>query len=126
VATTERDRVALYALGGLALLAVAILVWNLWPTPQMGIDDDVFRTVDALYTAVRGKDERRLALCEQRLQGYRTAGKLPGGAADHLDGIIQQARGGGWDSAVQRLYTFMLAQRRDGAEGQHEPRKGKK
>jgi hypothetical protein len=32
-----------------------------------------------------------------------------------LDGIIKKARAGNWESATERLYDFMLAQRREGA-----------
>ena len=31
-----------------------------------------------------------------------------------------RTRGGGWESAAKRLYDFMLVQRREGAENQHE------
>src|SRR5262245_816942 len=115
--TASRQRVAVYVLGGLLAVAalVAAFVYFNRP-PQMGPDEDVFRTVDALYTAVRMKDEARLGQCEQRLHSYRDAGKLPKESADYLDGVIAKARGGRWESAAERLYEFMLAQRRDGAE----------
>ena len=78
----------------------------------MGADDDVFKTVDALFTAVNMKDEAKLAQCERRLHAYRDAGKLPKSSAEYLDGVIAKARAGSWDSATERLYEFMLAQRR--------------
>ena len=49
--------------------------------------------------------------------------ELPAAAADYLDGIIGQARGGRWQAAAERLYTFMMAQRREGAA--HSPGKKK-
>ena len=52
----------------------------------MGADEEVFTTVDALFTAVTAHDEKLLGDCEQRLHAYRDAGKLPGDAADYLDG----------------------------------------
>jgi hypothetical protein len=46
---------------------------------------------------------------------------LPAEAGDHLAGIIRKARAGRWESAAERLYEFMAAQRREG--GRENPRK---
>jgi hypothetical protein len=130
-APDQRSRVVRYALAGLLLVAVAgaVLAYRSAP-PQMGADEDVFNTVDALYTAVRNQDESRLAECEQRLKGYRDAGKLPADAAETLGGIIAKARSGSWETAAERLYDFMKAQRREGASEpkphKHKPQKGAK
>src|SRR5262249_44668907 len=78
-----RDRIALFLLAGLLAAALGIGVFlALRSPPQMGTDEEVFRTVDALFTAVTARDERLLAQCESRLHDYRAAGKLPPGAAD--------------------------------------------
>ncbi|MCI0461739.1 MAG: hypothetical protein L0Z62_32720 [Gemmataceae bacterium] len=128
--TTTRKRLVLILVGLLGLAAVVVLIISLSRPPQMGADEDVFRTVDALYTAVRSRDEKRLGQCAKRLADYRESGKLPAGAGDYLDGVIAQARGGEWESAVRRLYDFMVVQRREGASGSPEhkerPRSGKK
>ena len=58
----------------------------------MGADEEVFRTVDALYTAVASRDEVRLAECERRLKDYLAAAKLPESAADSLEAIIEKAK----------------------------------
>ena len=120
-------------LGGIALAVGAIalaviLVMSLRTPPQMGPDDDVFETVDALYTAVRNRDDTRMSACEAKLNEYRAAGKLPASAADSLTAIVAQARGGGWDSAARRLYDFMAVQKREGAQPPMKPKleKGKK
>jgi hypothetical protein len=110
----QRTRILALSLAAIGAAVVALVVLALSRPPQMGPDEDVFTTVDALYTAVRARDERRLSQCEQRLIAYRQAGKLPTAAADHLDGVIATARGGSWQSAAERLYEFMIAQRRDG------------
>ena len=120
MATTEmsslQTRRATWILLALAAIGVvAILVVALRRPPQMGADEEVFRTVDALYTAVASRDEKRLAECERRLKDYRAAAKLPDSAADSLEAIIEKARAGKWESATERLYDFMLAQRREGA-----------
>jgi hypothetical protein len=112
---TSRNRFATFVLLGLlatAAVAVAAVYFN--RPPQMGTDEDVFLTVDALYTAVRVKDDVRVAQCEKRLHSYREAGKLPKESADYLDRVIAKAREGRWESAAERLYEFMLAQRREG------------
>ncbi len=128
MATTERaegvnrNTVAVYVLLGLVAVAVLAAVIAYFNRPaQIGASEEVFNTVDALYTAVRNRDEKRLTECEQRLTGYRDAGKLPADAADELSSIITKARGGSWDSAAERLYDFMRAQRREGGT-QHPPK----
>ena len=113
--TGNRQRVAWVVLGGLAIGVVILLLSFLKP-PQMGPDEEVFKTVDALYTAVRNQDETRLSQCQKLLTAYREAGKLPKESAEYLEGVIRKARGGGWESAAKRLYEFMMAQRREGVE----------
>jgi hypothetical protein len=123
MATTEaaagvnRTQVAGLVLGVIAVGFVVALVMALRTPPQLAPDEGVFKTVDALYTAVRMRDEKRLGECEARLHVYRDAGKLPEDSAKVLDGIIAKARSGSWDTATERLYEFMRAQRREGVEG---------
>jgi hypothetical protein len=95
------------ALLGLALAGCA--------RPQVGADEDVFKTVDALFTAVTARDAKQLGACDGRLKEYRRQGKLPGEAADYLDGVVARARDGQWESAAHKLYDFMRAQKREGA-----------
>ena len=124
--TTTR-RVAWAVLGTLGLLLAVGVYLGLRSPPQMGPDAEVFETVDALYTAVRNRDDARLTQCEARLAAYKAAGKLPPAAAASLDGVIAKARRGDWQPAAERLYAFMLAQRRDGAEARpHPPAKSPK
>lgn len=116
-APTRQNRIVLLALGGVVAVAAGIVLFGLLSRPpQMGASDEVFRTVDALYTAVRNRDEKRVGECERRLHAYRESGELPAAAADALDAVVRQTRSGEWEAAAERLYEFMLAQRRDGAE----------
>lgn len=88
--------------------------WSKWDrTPQIGTDEAVFNTVDALFTAVTTKDNKRLEQCASRLVEYRRAGKLPEASAELLDSIIAEARKGEWKPAAERLYEVMLSQRRE-------------
>lgn len=111
---TGRPWVRPTAFGGVAIGVIAVGLFAFRSPPQMGVDEDTFRTVDALYTAVRLRDPAKVADCERRLQAHRADGKLPEAAADHLGRLIARAKAGDWESATERLYTFMLAQRRDG------------
>jgi len=112
---TSRTRSCLTVL---ALLSVVIGVrawWVFRSPPQLPPSDEVFKTVDSLFTAVTARDEGKLAACEQRLAKYKERGLLPSAAAKRLDRAISSARAGQWEAAARQLYTFMLGQRRDGA-----------
>ena len=115
------QKAAWAVLGGVVVIVVVAVLLSLRTPPQMGPDAEVFDTVDALYTAVRNRDEVRLTQCAAKLGEYRAAGKLPKPAADRLDGVVAKARAGDWQVSAERLYDFMLAQRRDGAESPAKP-----
>ena len=120
--TDPRQRRAVLLLAVLVLLGGGSALYAyLSRPPQMGASEEVFRTVDALFTAVTARDGKQLDACERRLAGYRQSGELPAAAADALAGIVGTARGGDWQPAAERLYDFMLAQRRDGVI-QHAPK----
>ena len=115
--TANRQWLGWLALAGLAVAGVVTAIILLRPQPQMGADEEVFDTVDALYTAVRNRDDKQLGDCEARLSAYRDAGKLPVKAAETLASIIGKARSGSWDTAAERLYNFMAEQKREGSRG---------
>ncbi len=97
-------------------LPALVLVWIWWTTvPQIGGDDAVIDTVDALFTAVTSHDARRLGQCEEQLRVLQEGRRLPRGAADYLDEVIRTARAGKWRNAAERLFAFMKAQRREPA-----------
>ena len=116
----RRKRIVIISIAVGLVVVCAGLYWFRVP-PQMGASEEVFDSVDALFTAVTAHDEKRLADCEKRLMGYAETGKLTAPAWKYLDGIIQKARGGGWQSAAESLYDFMLVQRREGFEGHPKP-----
>src|SRR5262249_20842427 len=84
--------------------------------PQMGADEEVFKTVDALFTAVTARDEQLLGQCEERLHALKDAGRLPSESSDYLDDVIKKAHRGRWESAAEKLHRFMTAQRREGVQ----------
>ena len=120
----NRKWIALMTIGILAVVVLVLLILNLRRPPQMGSDDEVFKTVDALFTAVTAHDEKLLSECEQRLHAYRDAGKLPPETSNYLNDIIRRARAGRWEAAAERLYEFMRAQRREHAGCIGEPSPG--
>lgn len=97
--------------GAIAVLFMMFQIWLRWPTPQMAIDEQVFNTVDALFTAVTAHDATRLSECDQRLKAYHTEGRISDAVADRLGGIVQQAHDGDWEPAARTLYDFILGQR---------------
>lgn len=103
-----------WILGSLAIVGAALCLWSLRGTPQLGGDEAVYKTVDALFTAVTARDAKRLDECERRLHVYRESGALPAKAAGRLDGVIATAKSGEWESAAHTLYDFIQSQRRDG------------
>jgi hypothetical protein len=108
----RQNPVVMWVGGGLSTLVLAFVIWSFLPSPQIGTDEEVFKTVDALFTAITTRDPKRLDDCQQRLRAFREGGKLPVAAAKSLDSIVQQANTGKWDKSAHRLYDFMLAQRR--------------
>lgn len=95
----------------IAIVCAILVARNLLARPQIGADREVFKTVDALFTAINSKDKQRLSDCETRLQEFRKDGKLPSAAARRLESIIDQAEKGQWQTSAKTLYDFMLAQR---------------
>ncbi len=106
-----RQRILLGVLTLIVLGAGVALYFKYRSPPQMGADPAVFKTVDALYTAVRAKDVERMAQCEQRLRTAHAEGRLPDAAWDDLTAVIETARAGEWQDATESLYDFMLGQR---------------
>jgi hypothetical protein len=113
MATNDLQKRIAIGLMGVAFVAVAaILYFGLRPQPQMGASEETFKTVDALYTAIRSENPARVESCEARLSEQNAAGKLPDRAWKTLRAIIERAKAGGWRPAAESLYEFMRGQRR--------------
>jgi hypothetical protein len=91
---------------------LALVIAGCGRPPQIGDDKDSYKAVDALYTAVSLRDSRELNKCAARLKVLSDGNKLPESAARSLESIVAEAKDGDWDSARQRLATFMRGQRR--------------
>jgi len=112
-----RSRIGLAILGVLIVAATA-RVWLAYRSPpQLPADSEVYKSVDALFTAVTSRDEERLAACEQRLKNYHSRALLPDRAWRQLSGVITTARAGHWNTAAHRLYDFIQGQRRQSRPG---------
>ena len=107
----RRPAVVLVSLIGVGVVALTIWFLCFRSPPPLGSDREAIHAVDALFTAVTARDEKLLADCETRLTALQCQGRLPADAARYVDGIVQQARAGQWESAARRLYEFMRAQR---------------
>ena len=104
-------RFASFAGGGVAVLVLLMLVWSWLPPPPLGGDEEVGKTVDALFTALISRNPTWMDDCEQRLHTLRDETRLPLKSAKFLDGVIAQARDGNWEPAAKRLYDFIIRQR---------------
>lgn len=80
---------------------------------QIGAAPEVFKTVDALYTAVSLREPKLVDPCLAALKGFHEAGQLPSDAFSTLEAIISEAKGGAWEDAQTRLSRFMQGQRRE-------------
>jgi hypothetical protein len=107
-----RGQIGLAILGLLILMGGARIWLSFRSQPQLPPSDEVFKTVDGLFTAITARDERRLAACEERLQCYHQSAELPDASWKRLNGFINMARSGEWEAAARRLYDFMHGQRR--------------
>src|SRR5436853_7626736 len=88
----KRAAIAAAAIVGSVLVVCVYFAWR--SPPQMGPDEETFRGVDALLTALTARDERLLEQCARKLSLLKEAGKIPHEAAAYLDGIIAKARSG--------------------------------
>jgi hypothetical protein len=110
-----RNQLAI-AILGLVLIAIAARTYfGFRSAPQLPASDEIYNTVDALFTAVTAHDSQCLASCQQRLEAYKDRGSLPAAAAQRLDRIIALANSGDWTAAAHQLYDFIQAQQRKAA-----------
>jgi hypothetical protein len=115
----KRAAIITSVVGG-AFVLVSLFLWWWFRLPQLGGNEEVTNTVDALFTAVTARDEKLLAECKQQLLKLKDEDKLPTEASAYLENIIGNARADRWASAARSLYDFMRAQRRTLRVAAHE------
>lgn len=98
--------------GAVALLLIITLTISGCSTPQVLGNEEVFSSVDALWTAVTSRKEDRLQSASEKLQELRQSGELSEAGWNALEPIIQQASAGEWEPAAKRLKRFIRAQRK--------------
>jgi hypothetical protein len=105
-------RVAVAA--GIVTVAALLVSWLGWygSPPPMAADEEAYKVVDALFTAVNSRDSKQLERCDRQLRALKVAGRLPDKASDYLERVIIKAREGLWRPAAEQLYDFMRVQRR--------------
>ena len=118
-----RTALIIAALGLLVLLVVPL--WGCGKPAQLGPDEEAFREVDALFTAVTARRPDLVDQCEARLRSLHERGKLPDAAHAELRRVIDRARDGRWQAAAERLYDFMKRQERPVVDGERERRNEK-
>jgi len=111
---SSRDKIGLVVLGVLVLAGAGRLCLTFRAQPQLPPSEEVFKSVDALFTAVTSRDEQRLLACERRLNAFKEEGLIPAASSKRLESVIAMARAAEWESAARRLYDFMQGQRRAG------------
>ncbi len=102
-------------IAGTALLSIALLIsWWVFSSrpPQIGSDEEVFKAVDSLFTAVTSRNQDLVTQAEKRLVSLNQSGKLPAEPFAYLDGIIKEVQQGEWQTSAEKLYGFMLKQER--------------
>lgn len=82
-------------------------------TPQVMADEEVFTSLDALWTAVTSRKMDRLQEVTNRLIDLREAGKLSSSGWRAVEPILQCAFEEKWETAAKRLKQFIQAQRRE-------------
>lgn len=80
--------------------------------PQVVDDGDVFKELDALYTAVTSRRRNLVDDCRGRLTILHKEGQLSDAGFAAVTKIITEAEQNQWASAAQHLYDFMRAQRK--------------
>jgi hypothetical protein len=95
-----------------AVLAACLLPHAGCSPPQVLGDDNCFKTVDALWTAVTAKSPKLLDSVSADLQKLHEGGRLADDGYQALDAIVAKARSGKWEPAAKELKSFIQGQRR--------------
>lgn len=101
------------AIESLLLLAVVgLVVAGCSAPPQWGTDDETFKMVDALWTAVTAQDVKLVDQCAEKIVKLHDEGHMPDPAFEYLQTVVAKAHSAQWPKARDQLKKLIRAQRR--------------
>lgn len=100
------------AAAAICVLVLTAAYWSWTSTPQLDPSDEVYASVDALFTAVTARRAELVAQCETELASLHGEGKIPQPAWQRLSRAIALAKSDDWEPAAKDLYRFIEQQRR--------------
>lgn len=106
------SRYLVAVIGVVTSLLIGLTYWAWTDTPQLADDDDVYASLDALFTAVTARREPLIVNCESKLVVLHSEGKIPEQAWTRISHVIELAKAGQWESSARELYTFIERQKR--------------
>jgi hypothetical protein len=95
-----------------AAMISLLLICGCGKPPQLGNSAEGLKACDALWTAIGARSPILLRACSEKIAALSAAGDLTPEVAEHLQGLIQKAEEGDWDSARAGLKKFIKGQRR--------------
>jgi len=99
---------------GVALAGLLMALPGCGGPPQVIGDDECFKAVDALWTAVTSRRTELVDQTDQELDRLAAAGQLTPEGRAALREISDVARQGDWEDAARSLKRLIEAQRRTG------------
>lgn len=106
------SRYLVAVIGVVTILLIGLTYWAWTDTPQLADDDDVYASLDALFTAVTARREPLIVNCESKLVVLHSEGKIPEQAWTRISHVIELAKAGQWESSARELYRFIERQKR--------------
>lgn len=92
----------------LVIAVVAAVTYLLLPAGYGKVSPRTYEFAKALYSACLSKSEARIAQVETMLRDeLETDSKVPENQADWLEGIVETARQGNWESAAKQARRMM-------------------
>ena len=95
----------------LMIFVFVTFTWLWSGVPQLKYDDQVFRSLDAMFTAVTARSNSKLNDCGHRLETLHDEGRIPEAAWNRISKCRELAHRGEWDTAARSLYQLIESQR---------------
>ena len=94
----------------LAVVTIAFAYWAWTATPKLQPSDEVYTSLDALFTAVTAHKSPMVETSATRLDALHREGKIPDPAWKRITRVIDLAKDGQWESSAKSLYQFIERQ----------------